>query len=91
MFVFLDRLFGVDTDALIEMGKVCGAAAVEHGRFLVCKFDTAEKLHQACFVVVTSSHNVLGNNSSYVRNNCNAVARNMGVKNALETCVISHR
>ena len=76
---------------LIEVGKMCGAGVVDHSRFLVGEFDAAEKLHQACFAVIASSHNILGNNSFYVRKDCSAAARNMGVKNALENCVISHR
>jgi hypothetical protein len=89
MFVFLGRLFSAEPCALIEMGKMCGAVGVDHCRFLVGEFDAAEKIHQACFATVTSSHNVL-ENTFLLHNDCSVMARNMGVKNTPEICVISH-
>ncbi len=90
MFVFLGWLLGADTGALIELGKMCGAVGVDRCRFLVGEFDAAEKLHQACFTVVASSHNALINTSFYIETYCSAVITNIDVKNARKFCVKSH-
>ena len=67
MFLFFGGLFAAEPGVLIEVGKMCGAAVVAVSRFLVGELDAAEKLHQACFAVIASSHNVLENNSFYVK------------------------